>query len=409
MRNVMMIAALCTAGCSKPAAEAPAGEKAPATAAGGAPAAVAGKADKIQAFLADNTKALTPELYEKLVVALASCTVTDDGIDSKCQAKKDLEKARNRNTAIKDLLGASGSIGKRHIGDASPAVRLQSAQMMGSVFGSDGSSQAVIAAAAAKESEAPVLRAMLNVVGSRHKGNDAVKDLLLKSAAHENEKVRIDAMGWFLTRFGEGVPGTFDKVMEHLEKDPSVKVRAYLCSRLFGSYDERALKLFDKHLGAKDTPPELFDGCWNGVIGAWTGFPFPDKPQKRAYELTMKVLGTKPRSQTRPPWSGISTLRAAKSEFKPDDSFGLAWQGKVKGWYKKEKLIAALETVAGDEQAHWMARTAALDVMQQLGAPKGPFEKLATRYADVKSGDNVHVKRRAEESMKKIDAGGGAP
>ncbi len=363
---------------------------------------LAAKVDEVTAFLNDNTKAMTPDIYEKLVVALDKCTVNENGIDYKCEAWKNLEKARNRNTALKDLVGASSAIGKKHIGDEAPAVRLQSARMMGSIFGSDNTTQDVIVAAAEKEKEPAVLKAMINVVGSRHKGNEKVKALLLKTADHENERVRMESMSWFLTSFGEGVPATFDKVLEHLGKDPSEKVRAYLCSRLFGSGDVRALKELDKYLSAKDTSKDLFAGCWDGAIASWTGFPFPSNPQQKGYELVMKVLNTKPRTQDRPPWTGISTLRAAKTEFKPEDKFGNDWFNKVKPWYKKDKLIAALEGVADDKDANWMARTGALDVMRELGAPKAQFEKLQKKYEKETTGDNTHIKRKIDDILKKL-------
>ncbi len=380
----------------KPATAAPAGgDKNPV-------AAAAQKVDDVQAFLNDNSKALTPDIYEKLVVALESCTVNDNGIDYKCEAWKNLEKARNRNTALKDLIGASTSIGKKHIGDAAPAIRLQSARMMGSIFGSDNSTQDVILEAAAKEKEPAVLKAMINVVGSRHKGNEKIKDLLMKTADHENERVRMESMSWFLTSFGEGVPGTFDKVLDHLAKDPSEKVRAYLCSRLYGSGDVRALKELDKYLSAKDTTKDLFAGCWDGAIASWTGFPFPSNPQQKGYELVLKVLNSKPRTQDRPPWTGISTLRAAKTEFKPEDKFGNEWFNKVKAWYKKDKLLAALEGVADDKDANWMARTGCLDVMRELGAPKATFDKLLKKYEKETTGDGAHIKRKIEDILKKL-------
>lgn len=366
-------------------------------------AAAAQKVDDVQAFLNDNSKALSPEIYEKLVVALESCTVNENGIDYKCEAWRNLEKARSRNTALKDLVGASSSIGKKHIGDAAPAIRLQSARMMGSIFGSDNTTQDLIVEAANKEKEPAVLKAMINVVGSRHKGNEKVKELLLKNADHENERVRMESMSWFLTSFGEGVPGTFDKVLEHLGKDPSEKVRAYLCSRLYGSGDARAMKELEKYLGAKDTSKDLFAGCWDGAIASWTGFPFPANPQQKGYELVMKVLNTKPRTTERPPWTGISTLRAAKTEFKPEDKFGNDWYGKVKGWYKKDKLLAALESLADDKDANWMARTGALDVMRELGAPKATFEKLLKKYEKEATGDGSHIKRKIEDNLKKLN------
>lgn len=358
--------------------------------------------DDVAAFLADSSRAMTPEIYEKLVLALATCTVGDNGIDWKCEAWKNLEKARNRNTVFKDLVAAAGTIGKKHIADPSPAVRLQSARMMGSIFGSDPQTQEIIVDAAYKEKEPAVLKAMLAVVGSRHKSNPKIKDLLMVNANHPNEKVRIEAMSWFLTTFGEGVPGTFERVIEHVDKDPSEKVRAFLCSRLYGSGDERALKEIELWLTARDTSQELKAGCWEGAITSWTGFPLPQKPQKKGYELTMMVLEQKPRTKDRPPWTGMMLLRAAKDTFKPEDKAGNEWFAKVKGFYKKDKLIATLSDIVDDPNANWMARAASLDVLVELGTPKATFEKLQKKYEKDAVGDNAQVKRKLDDIVKKL-------
>ena len=50
--------------------------------------------------------ALTPEAYEKLLLALESCKVSPEGyIESECEAKKKLTEARNAKTALTDLGG----------------------------------------------------------------------------------------------------------------------------------------------------------------------------------------------------------------------------------------------------------------------------------------------------------------
>ncbi len=374
------------------------GKAAPAGSASAAP-----QVDALAAWLKDNSKPLSLEIYEKLLLGLADCKLQQHGIDSKCEAYKNFKQARNRNTAVKDLMGMSGKLGAKHIGHKSPAVRYQAAQLMRSMFGSDKGTQKVILEAAKNEKDPVVLSALVRVVGSRHKANADVKALLLKLAEHKNERVRQEAMSWFLTSFGKGVEGTFEKVLEKVDKDPSVKVRKFLCSRLYGSSDARAIPVFEKYLTDKDSPKDVFDGCWQGTISAWTGFPKPKEPNEAAYKLTLKVLEAKPRSKERPPWAGLSTLRAAKTEYKANDKFGTEWYEKVKGWYKKDRLTKALGAVAGDEKAYWMARTGAMEVMRELGVPKADFAKIAKKYADVKQGDNWHVKRKAEEIIKKLE------
>jgi hypothetical protein len=374
---------------------------------GSAPAASASAAvtDPVEAFLADEKAPLTAPVYSKLVTGLDACKVTDRGIDPTCEAYKKLRRAQHRRSSAKDMAALNAKVGKELIGHKSPAVRLQAAKMMQSVFGSNEDVQKVIVDAAKKEKTPAVLAAMLRTVGSRHKQSEDIKQLLLQMADHENDTVRREALSWFLTTFGEGVPGTFDKVLEKMEKDPSLEVKTYLCGRLYGSSDERAIPVFERLLSAADTDPKLYGACWNGVINSWTGFPKPRNPSKAGYELTLKVLEKKPRTKERPPWSGISTLRSAKTEYSSGDRFGTEWLDKVKPWFKPSRLLTALKDVANDSNANWMARTAALRVMQELGEGKATFTALAKKYEKATQGDEFHVKRQIDDILRKIDAG----
>jgi hypothetical protein len=391
----VLVAALALGGCKKQKEE-PETEAAPS-------ASVDPMAD-VQAFLEDSDAPLTKPIYEQLLLSLAKCEVTKRGIDPKCPEYQNLRKARNRKTSLKQMREMNAELGKKLIDHEHPAVRLQAAKLMQSVFGSNKEVQKVIIAAAKDEKEPAVLAAMLRTVGSKHKTNEDIKKLLLQMADHESPVVRREAMSWFLTSFGEGVEGTFDKVLEKVENDPSEDVRAYLCNRLYGSSDERALEIFEKYLLAEDTPKKLYNACWNGVINSWTGFPKPRKPSKEGYELTMKILEKTPRTKNRPSWSGISTLRSAKTEYRESDRFGNAWLEAVDPWYDKKRLLRALESIATDEDANWMARTASLRVMHELGEPKATFVRLQKKYEDAKAGDDYHVKRQIEDILRKIEA-----
>ncbi len=402
---VAVIAALALGGCGKK--EAPKAEP--------APSASVNPTSDVEAFLANDKTPLTRGVYEKLVLDLTSCEVTERGVHPKCAAYQNLRKARNRKTSLREMREMNAAVGKKLIGHEHPAVRLQAAKLLQSVFGSDKDVQKIIIEAAKKEKEPAVLAAMLRTVGSKHKTNEDIKKLLLKMADNQSEVVRREAMSWFLTSFGEGVEGTFDKVLEKVENDPSEDVRAYLCNRLYGSSDERALDVFKKYLEAEDTPKKLYNACWNGVINSWTGFPKPRQPSKAGYELTMKILEAKPRTKERPSWSGISTLRSAKTEYRETDRFGNTWLEAVKDWYKKDRLLRALKAIATDADANWMARTAALRVMQELGEPKATFTTLLAKYKDAKVGDDFHVKRQVDDILRKMEtraargAGSAAP
>lgn len=345
---------------------------------------------ELAAFLKDEKKAMTADLMEKFLLSLATCDMAKFGIDYKCAQYKMFTKARGRRTGVKGLFGMYSKVGSKHIGHESPAVRYMSASLMSSMFGSKGKTQEIILEAARKEKEPVVLAKMLQVVGSRHKKNEEIKKLLMKMADHEHERVRQEAMSWFTTSFGAGVDGTFEKVLEHLDNDKSIKVRGYLCSRLYGSGDKRAIKALKKYVNAKDTPKELYQQCFCGLIRAWGGLIKPKEPSQDAYQTTLKILKATPRSKTKPPSRCISDLGYGGAKSK--SSFHKAWLGKVKGWYKPKTMIKVLVDIASDKDTHWMTRTAAVRSLAKLGADKKALLDIKAKYKGAKSVDGFVVK-----------------
>lgn len=391
---VALVAALAIGGCKKDKA----------TSAAPTASASASPADELKSFLEQEGTPLTEAIYRQMIVSLADCKVDERGIDPKCEHAKNLRQARNRKTSVREMQAMNGKLGKELITHEHPAVRLQASKLLQSAFGASKETQELLVKAAKAEKEPAALAAMLRTIGSRHKDQPEIKALLLAMADHPAEPVRREAMSWFLTNFGEGVEGTFEKVLDKVENDPSEDVRAYLCGRLYGSSDERALPVFEKYLMSEETPTKLYNACWNGVINSWTGYPKPRQPSQKGYELTMKILEKKPRSKERPPWSGISTLRSAKTDVRANDRFGGAWVEAVKPWYKPERLLRSLKDIVVDGEANWMARTAALRVMQELGEKKALFVTLQAKYASAKAGDDFHVKRQLDDIVRKFDA-----
>jgi len=359
--------------------------------------------DDLAAFLRDETKPMTGDVLEKFLLACKDCPLGDWDVDGKCEAYKNYQKARGRKTAIADMAGAFAGIGSKHIGDASPAIRLMSANLMSSFFGANAATKKTIADAARKEKDDVVLRAMLRTVGSSIKDPE-VKKLLLDMGEHAAEKVRQEALGWMASSFAKGEKDAIDKAFEHLDKDASMAVRKTLCRDLHRTDDERVFATYKRYLDNAETPKELYGECWSGLISSWTGFPLPENPDKKAYEYTLKLLEKTPRTEDRPPWTGISSLRASKTEFDAKDTFHKRWFDKVSGWYKKDALIKALKSLAEDDKANWMARTGAVEVIGELGGDKAILEGYMAKYKDAKGNDKF-VGDTAKRVLEKRAAG----
>jgi alpha-tubulin suppressor-like RCC1 family protein len=355
---------------------------------------------KAEQFLADERAALTPEKYEELFLAMADCELSDSGIDSKCEAKKAYDQARSRNTALKDLAGMTAGLGQKHIGHASPAIRFQAASIMGSIFGANPESQRVLLAAAAKEPDPLVLRSMLRAVGSSLAKNEGVYQLVLHSAGHKDEKVRLEALG-SLTAWGREREGAIEKVMHAVENDAVPRVSQYACENLGRMEDERALPFYEKLTASADTDPELYAACMKGLFKMWSGVTKPKNPSEKAYRLTLERVAAEPRSEHRPPRSLMSDFGWSVPS-RPDDKFHQEWAAKAT-WYKNDEVIGVLEKIVRDRQSSWMARTGAVEAMHKLGAPKATFETLAEDYADAdgKPGTDSHVLRKLKEVASK--------
>jgi len=379
------------------------GSKEPKGKAGAAKSGVAAKAEALvrgeaakAAPLVDGAQALAKEgpalslaEYEKLMLGLADCKLGESGIDRNCEAFKTFnERRKTRGTAMKDLAGGLAGLGRKHIGHSSPAVRLQAASLMASLFGADASSQATIVEAARKEADPIVLRSMLRAVGSSSAKNPAIKDLLLATADHKDEGVRKEVVIWLTSSWASGTAGTLEKAIAMIGSDPSLNVKKLACSSLGSRADERALPVLEAH--TKDAKDPLYDSCFRGVVEMWAA-PVPHKkPSQKAFALTLKLLKAKPRTEKNPPWNGLSSLQWAE---KPDFLAAAPW-------YKKGDLLAALEDVVADRAANWMARTGSVDMLVKLGCPKAKLEALAKGYAGA-SGQDGHVAKKLAEAIAK--------
>ncbi len=396
MRNLSMalaLASLAFAGCGnkgdggaaktaeKPAAEKKDDKKAEAPKAVEQAADLAEDAKKTAEALAAGGDALSLEGYEKLLLALSTCEVNERGIDRKCPAWEAFDAARKKNRAnlMKNLGGQLGGLGRKHIKHESAAVRIQSARLMGSIFGANNENQEAIVAAAAEEKDANVLKAMVRTVASSIGKSDKVRELVMANTAHASPDVRIEVVSALTSTWAKKAEGTLEKAMEMVEKDGDEKVRRYGCSRLGARGDEKALPLLDKLTKDAKADPKLYADCMKGLIGMWSSPVVHDDPSKKAYDLTLKRLKVTPRTDDNPPWAAFSGLMWAKlDKFK-----------ERAGWFKQAELMGVLTDVAKDKNANWMARTGAIDAMKQLGAEDKAFEALKKSYEGGKGKDKL--------------------
>ena len=357
-----------------PKAEAPKAEEpkaeAPAAKVGELVGKGAAAVEAVKAATDTKGEALSPAEYEKLVLALAACKITERGIDWKCAELKALNKARNAKTSLKDAAGIWSGLGRKHIAHANPAVRYKSTQLMSSFFGAGNDTQKVVMERITKEEHPAVLRQLVNVVGSRGKSNPAIAKMLLANADHKEPVVRKECISWLTTSFNEGVEGRLEKVIEKMTKDKDVEVQAYACERAGGLGDDKLIPIYEK-LTADTSNEKLYAGCMKGLLNTWFSYPFFNTSNEKGYKLFLERLKAEPRSKNVPPWTIMSSFQPFER-----DSRGLkAWKEKVK-FFKADEVIEAVKSVVEDEKANWMARNGGVKSMLALGAPKATFEAM---------------------------------
>lgn len=328
------------------------------------------KADSVKALADTTSKPLTNDEYEALLLALSTCKVTEEGnIDSHCEALGKLQSARNAQTAGAGLMGMMGGLGKKHIKHESPAVRIQAASLMGSVFGADKDTQATIVKAIEEEKEPAVTAALVDVIGSKGADPDVGKTLL-KMADHASPIVRKKALSWLSTSFSKDVPGRVEKLLEKMEKDPDAKTQAYACKIAGKTGDDKLIPAYEK-LTADEKNPDLYGECMEGLLTTWNSYPFFDTSSEKGYKLFVKRLLDAPRSEKRPPWTIMSSIG-----YLGGDSDALKKWRATATWYKQDELVKAIGEVIKDEKANWLGRTGGVKALVGLKVDKKVLEAL---------------------------------
>lgn len=321
--------------------------------------------EELAKFVADPERQPTRAVVEAALLALAECAFDQFGIDYKCAALKDYNEIARRKT---DDVRLFGSVGLAHLRHPAPAVRFQ-ASYEGSIaaftFDSDPASAAPYLDALRVEKDPLVLANMLKngVTGARKSAE--LRTFLLGSIEHADGHVR--EVSARLLGDPEVLPqadGAFEKLLEKAQRDPDGHVRATACSVLGATQDDRAMPVFKALLDDPSAPDEVRNGCFEGLVQSWVGFPYPKRPRKDAYEATLEILARTPRGP-KTPWRGISRLGWAKAEVKPIDREGAAWASNVRGFFDPKRLVDVLEDLALDPDAPQMARSEAIYVLRR--------------------------------------------
>lgn len=328
--------------------------------------------------------------YEKLVLALSSCTAKEDPntyygyIDSTCPAYKALSDWK----AVKDnykKMGDANALGMKLISNESAAVRLYASQQMESLLGTKSDALTALLAQAKVEKDPAVLKGILHAMANNGARNADVGQMLLDLAAHENANVRATAAVSISSPWNKEMKGAPEKLADMMENDKEMSVRKAACA-YGGQLDSPLLVPVYERLTEPKANEELAAECMRGLLEMWASYPLWERHDENAYKLTLKRFEQTPRTDKLPPWNIMGTLGYV-GEGK-GDSFD-KWKSASK-WFDAVALRKVLGAIALDGKANWMARTGAVKAAVSLGATRADLDGWKAKL-DPKNTNDKHV------------------
>ncbi|NUP09875.1 MAG: HEAT repeat domain-containing protein [Polyangiaceae bacterium] len=356
--------------------------------------------EQVQSFLKDDAAKMGPDQFESLLLAVGSCNIDRFGVDYQCPAKKALSDGYKHK--VEDYK-KHNQVALKHIRHPKPAVRYEAASAAeNAAFGYDAKDDAdkLYIDAVRAETDPIVLAHMVSTWYTGARKSARARKVLVRLLDHSDARVREQAANRLSDKdVAKEIEGHYDLFLAKVEKDSDERVRAQACSGLSATEKEDAIAVFQKYVEGADTPQELRDGCFDGLVASWVGIPYPKKPSKAGYELTLKILEKSDRTEKFPPWKGMSKLNQARTEFKDYDSSGKEWYAAAKDFYDKARLVKALNALAIDSKAGYMARSEALYTLKRLGEQK-LLETIGTTIKGQSGHDAKSLSERADKLSK---------
>lgn len=310
--------------------------------------------------------------YEALMLDLATCSIDEKGfLDQKCPALErltDVKKRRNRH--IKNMTAMWSRIGQKHLDNPSPSVRLYAVQKLGSLFTVNDAGQKILLTAAKKETSPPVLVTMVRTSRNAMGKQPALAAFVLEQSKHQNKDVRREALLALVSPWAMGTPDTLERAMEMIRTDPEMEIRKLGCAGIGARADDNAIPLLEEYTVWPAKEKELYDDCFRGLVEMWAARVVHKRPSQAAYELTLKRLEEKPRSQEHPSWKSIASLGIGGREQFIERA----------PWYDAKRVNAVLVDMIADTDFHWLGRRSAIDAYALAGASSAQMQALLDQH-----------------------------
>jgi len=333
---------------------------------------------------------LTLDDYEQRVLALASCKLVDGAIDGRCPALGALDATiRSHLASSTNLLEMNGQLGRKLIGHASPAVRIQAAHLLTGMLGTQKANQDLIVAAYDKETDPHVRRALIRSIGFAAAENPQVAGLLYRVLASSDAGLRESALLGLAAKPNRTLPGLGARLARLATTDPDPVVRRIACALGGTTGDPAMLPVLDK-LTARADDPRLYEACMQGVVKMFHQPPLYETHDEAAYRLFLGRISVTPRTHDTPPWTVMNAFQLASDDARNPKL--VAWK-KLASWFDPAAVRKPLVAIVADHAADPRARTFAIDSLVGLGISRADLEALR-RTCNNKNPDDQGVLKK---------------
>jgi len=321
------------------------------------------------------TPARTPGKLEQRLLDLASCGIEGHQITATCPAMEALAREIAAPGSSKEL---SLELGKRLLANPSPAVRLETAKLMGA----DRASRDAIVEVARTDAHPGVRQALVRELADEGARNPSVASMLFAASSHPEVAVRREAVAALTSPANRSLPGGAERLVAIVESDPDPALRREACTQA-GKLGNPVLLPMYERATASVADPAQYAACMEGLVAMFHNPPMFDTSNEQAYRMFLRELSETPRSEASPPWSVTSAFCYYSHE--ADLTKLSAWKQQAP-WFDATEVKQVMGSVITDTAASWQARVAAVESMVGLGATKAELASLSS--AVVGKGDD---------------------
>lgn len=221
------------------------------------------------------------------------------------------------------------------------------------------------AQALSAETDPKALALLLLALGAAPADDAELRSTVVDLLARSDAEVRRAALRALADRaVAAKVPDYVARVRATLDRDESMAVREDACRFLARSEDEAAIAILEQAIFNPNLPNSLRLACAEGATRSWVDRPYPRRPSKKGYELSMKILEASI-AWEKPSIGCFEILQAVNVT--DEDNAARTWAAGA-SFLDKKRLKAAATQLGLDGKRQGSARRPCVALLRGLGS-----------------------------------------